>query len=691
MSFDFFNNKLCVESTWLYGEADIISQQNYKNLKRRDQIVMAKGGGNGRKAYVYYETLPQRFRDKIEEKFGDPHKIYRRNSFFNFLEIDNTAKKFFDDYTFDSDNGKRKALPEAKRIEYTANASVLNAIKEYSNFMMAKRQALGGRKGKLWEKISDVVADLPRHTWAHNLPKNTRRLRERLDKYIKGGYEVLIHRNFCNNSSSILTEDARMWLFAKWSNQVKRVTSVPHLWELYNEKAEEEGWKTLKDERAIRSYLYQPEVEALWITSRRGSLAAKAKFDFQHSTKMASKRDMLWYADGTKLNYYYLDADGNMKTMFVYEVMDAYSEVLLGYSFAKTENYEMQYGAFKMAAQISGRRPYELKFDGQGGHKKLQAGNLLTKIARLSIKTKPYNGASKTIESAFGRFQQRYLKQDWFFTGQNITATSEESKKNEEFILANKANLPTEEEVKEIYKQRREEWNNAPHHVTGIPRAQMYRESENEKAVELSIWDMVDLFWIERPNPVTMTNQGIILTEKGEKRQYAVMNGNVPNIKWLDNNMGRKFYIKYDPENPEYIKLYTKDALGLEFKADAELKPITHRAVQDQEAWESEYYKKVQSLVDQNRLDRFNKAEEILAEFGMRAEDQGLNTPKVKGVKNPEAKTKKVSKRKVKETSIGEAFKEVSNMDTIPLVNKNTEKQKDDDNDDSSFKFFDVL
>ncbi len=91
----------------------------------------------------------------------------------------------------------------------------------------------------------------------------------------------------------------------------------------------------------------------------------------------------------------------------------------------------------------------------------------MTKISRIQTATKPYNGKSKTIESAFGRFQSQFLKRDWFFTGQNITTKKAESKANMEFVLANTANLPTLDEVKEIYAQRRREWNEAPHHKTG--------------------------------------------------------------------------------------------------------------------------------------------------------------------------------------------------------------------------------
>ena len=46
---------------------------------------------------------------------------------------------------------------------------------------------------------------------------------------------------------------------------------------------------------------------------------------------MPSLRDSLWYSDGTKLNYYYRDAKGERRTLFMYVVMDTYSEVFLGY------------------------------------------------------------------------------------------------------------------------------------------------------------------------------------------------------------------------------------------------------------------------------------------------------------------------------------------------------------------------
>lgn len=111
-------------------------------------------------------------------------------------------------------------------------------------------------------------------------------------------------------------------------------------------------------------------------------------------------RDSLWYSDGTKVNYYYRDQNGNIATLSVYEVMDVYSEMFIGYAFCQHEDYTAQRTAFRMALRTAGEKPYQVSFDNQGGHKKLETTSFLGKLARIAVKTQPYNGKSKTIESS---------------------------------------------------------------------------------------------------------------------------------------------------------------------------------------------------------------------------------------------------------------------------------------------------
>lgn len=652
------NNVLCVEGRELY-ENGIMSQSNYKQLKSR-YLETVRTGGNGRTALIAYDSIPDRFKIKIEELFGDPYKVTKHNQFRNYLQQDQNAINFYNDYTLDSGD----PLPEKNKKEYAANAAVLNAIHTITTQSTPKRKALGGSKTKIWEKIASIIQNLPKHSYPHSLPSNVRRLKQKLRAYKSNGYEALIHKGFCNKNSEKINDDAKLWLLSRWADRINRVATVSQLFAEYNAFAKREGWKELLEKDTIQNYLTQ--TESMWSAHRFGELKSKEKFTYHHKTKLPSMRDSLWYSDGTKLNYYYVAEGGKIETCQVYEVMDAFSEVFLGYHISKTEDYEAQYFAYKMAVKTAEHKPYQIGFDNQGGHKKLEAGNFLDKVSRIAIKTQPYNGKSKTIESAFGRFQQQFLKRDWFFTGQNITAKKDESKANLEFILANKANLPTLEEIKEVYAKRRQEWNEAPHPKTGIPRVEMYLSSVNPETPEINIWDMVDLFWITRQKAITCTASGIQFTEKKIDYSYMVYDDeNLPNIDWLRKNIDKKFFVKFDPEDMSLVYLYEKTPLGLRFVTGATTKVEVHRGKQEQEAWEAEWLTKVNELNKTERVKAVNEMDAILEQFGATAEQQGFNSPKISGVKS-------TYKKRGKQTEIGKAQKEESNLVPIEIDQDNT-------------------
>lgn len=658
--FEYYNNTLCVQAGWLYGEGEIITFTNYKNLLNRNWLNVVRRGCKGTPALVEFDTIPSRFKSVIVEKVGDPYKTAKNYRFKDYLKNDLEAVKYFNSFTLE--NGE--ALPQKNIAEYVACAIILNAVQTVVGDTRRARRTLRGGTTKIWEKVSEIIQDLPQHQYPHNLPANPRRLREKSRKYQKEGYYSLIHKGFCNKNSEKINDDAKSWLLARWADRVNKVASTKQLFNEYNNRATTEGWKQLKEESTIYNYLHQEEIMHLWYGHRYGELKSKEKFAYQHSTKLPSMRDSLWYSDGTKLNYFFITEDGKVSTCQVYEVMDAYSEVLLGYHISPTEDYEAQYFAFKMAAKISQRRPYQLSFDGQGGHSKLEAGDLFSKLARLSIKTQPYNGKSKTIESAFGRFQQQFLKQDWYFTGQNITTKSDESKANMEFITANKSNLPTLSEIKERYAQRRKEWNSAPHHATGKPRIEMYLSSENPETAPIELWDMVDLFWLQRNKPVMLSAYGLQFTEK--KVQYNYMKyteDGMPDLKWLQTNIDTKFTVKFDPEDMTIIQIYKDTPLGLRHEATLTTKVEIHRGKQEQEEWEAGFIKKINDANKELRKDAVESMDEILEQHGMSAEDYGLNSPKIKGVNSK--RKKQTKKRKVSNEDFGKFQKEESNTVNI--------------------------
>lgn len=638
--FEYHNNILCVTAEVLYEGLNLITYEAYLHRCKKGTLKRERTGRPGFKALVNFELLPDGWKSIITEKYGDPYKTVKNEAFTDHITIDAAAIVYYRDYRYD----ENKALSDDKQQEYCMNANLLNTVQTLISNRKARCKALGGRAKNVWENIADVLANLDKVKYKHSLPSNPRSLQRVLARYKAQGYQGLVHKGFGNDNSEKINPNAKLWVLSRWTNQVQKCANIQQLFLEYNAQALVNGWKQLKDQTSLYLYLYSEDVQGIWWGHRHGELKAKEKFSFQHSTKLPSMRDSLWYSDGTKLNYFYQDAQGKVRTINVYEIMDSYSEVLLGYCISESEDYQTQYSAYKMAVQVAGHKPYQLGFDNQGGHGKLVAGSFLSKIARLAIKTQPYNGKSKTIESAFGRFQSQFLKRDWFFTGQNVQAKRDESKANMEFINANKANLPTLAEIKATYKQRRDEWNNAPHPTTGKNRMEMYMTSMNEATPVIEMWDMIDMFWILRPEPVMYNAYGLTITEKKEKFTYSVFDENgMPDMAWHTSNIDKRFWIKYDPEDMGTILLYDKDASGnLRFVTRAMTKVEVVRNKQEQTSKDTQWIAAIKKLNDTTRVERMNAMEDILMQHGMSAEQQGLNTPKILGINSKRKKAKKV-------------------------------------------------
>ncbi|MCV9928138.1 hypothetical protein OIU83_10765 [Flavobacterium sp. LS1R49] len=636
------DNILCVQASWIV-ESGIVSAPNYKQLCSRGHLKKIIKGGNGRKALIQFDTMRSDIKNKVIELAGDPYAKVTTITFTDYIEQDQKAYNFYRNYTLD--NGE--ALPEKNIKEYCCNAAVMNAINTIINSKLAQRKALAGSKVNVWEKITEIVAELPKHTYPHTLPKNQRILRNKVKQYLIDGYILFIHKSFGSKNAEKINDEAKAFVLACWTNPVKRVANYTQLLKIYNQEAEAQDWKLIKSEQSLINFLTDPKIEPLWWANRFGELKFKEKFTMPFKTALPSMRDSLWYSDGTKINMYYQDSNGKMKTINVYEVMDSYSEVFLGYHISEKEDYESGYQAFKMAIKTSGHRPYQVSFDNGSGNKKLHNGGFFDKISHLAIKTQPYNGKSKTIESAFGRFQTQFLAQEWNWTGQNITATKTSSHPNMEFILANPDKLPTLNELKAVYLEKRTQWNQALHPKTGKPRIDMYFESINPDAPVVTPFQIVDFFWIERNLPITCTSSGVTFKEKKIQYDYVVYqeNSRAINQEWHLKNVNQKFHIKFDPDDMSLIYLYKKTPLGLKFVTAAETKIEIHRGQQEQEDWEAQYYRDQIEATKQTRIDIRNKTEENLQKHNMNAESYGYTSPNLKGI-NSNRKIKKDQSKK---------------------------------------------
>lgn len=631
---EYYNKILCVTFAELTGGRDPVMKANTLkcNVQRSNIACARRGGGEGTQALYVWSSIPEKYRRRFVATYGDPEEKMREAMTKASIKIDAKAREYYEAYTYMDKDGQERHLTEKMIEEYTINASVLGELEKMAARRQAIRSSLNAPMSGAWDLILDS-AERMRESYGHTLPGTLARLKARLKAWKADGYQSVVSGKLGNSSALKITGEFLKLIVALKRSKVPVYTDA-QLFEKANEIAEERGWKPIRSLSGMKKWLTSPSVEPLWYDAVYGEQAARQRYGRKHKTALPTRRDTLWYGDGTKLNLYYRDEQGKVRTTQVYEVIDAMSEVLLGYCISDTEDYEAQYHAYRMAIQKSGHKPYEIVYDNQGGHKKLDSDGFIGKICRVHRPTQPYNGESKTIESVFGRFQAQVLHKDWRFTGQNVTAKKASSRPNVEFIEANKDSLYTLEELKDAYAAARKEWNEGVHPATGERRIDMYEKSVNEETQEVTLHDMVDMFWVFTKRMATFTDQGLQVTIKGEKRQYEVFSTpGVPDHEWRRKHTYERFIVAYDPYDFASIRLYTKGTDGsLRFERTAEPYILIHRALQDQQGTDdAKFIRQEQEANLQDRIERTVAGRTIAAEHGTDAEQQGLHSPKLKG------------------------------------------------------------
>lgn len=646
------------------GENPVITPANYQNLRHRGGInILRHGRGYGSYALIEYVSLPERFKTRFVAKYGNPDELMKKEQIG--LPQDLKAQQFFYDYVLP--NGER--IPEPKQEEYTVNARVLNALQDMFNTQKAMRRACNNNTPIIWSNIFRASEEL-RETYHHTLPKSEARLRDKMREYAKTGYVCLISGKFGNTNTLKITKAGERQIIALRRSKTP-VYTLAQLFEEYNGIAEKKGWKPLRSENSLRQFLERPDIKPQWYDAVYGELASKQIYSRHNKTLMPTMRDSLWYGDGTKLNLFYKDYEGGklvVKTAFVYEVADAFNDTLLGYAIGKSENFDLQYKAFRMAVETSGHKPYEIVTDNQGAQTSKVAQAFFASItSHVSRTTSPYNPQSKTIERLFGEFQRQILGQDWRFTGGNISA-KDAWKINREFVDANKESLYTYDELLAAYAEARRKWNA----VNG--RLAAYQASVNPETEAVSQIDMVNLFWIRTDRPSKFTADGISIQYQKRKYTYEVLTADgKPDYEWRKVNTGKEFIVKFDPMKMDMAMLFEQTATGLRYVTSAYPYLTVHRNIQEQKDGDMTLIRQNDSENKRMRVQRRIENHSLEIEYGLAPEQNGLTTPALKGISESEFETFADAVAIVTPqdspdtTDIGPFNKEMSNMDYNPL------------------------
>ncbi|MFR9546139.1 MAG: kinase [Rikenellaceae bacterium] len=617
----------------------VMSGPNYKQLVARKRInVMRQGKGLDNYALIDFHSLPERFKVAFIAKYGNPDDVIKSQQKGDAVLEDTAARDFYDKYRL----ADGSSLDDDRIDSYTMTASILNEVIKRVNETKSHLRSQGGNGGITQkEETISLIEDFRLYP-GHSLPTSWARLSAKIRDYKKRGYEALIEGYLGNTNTVKITDEMGRHIIALKRSKVPQYNNEQIFTEI-NRIAPEKGWKPIKSQNTITAFLNRPDIKPLWYDAKLGTKAAKYKYNRKHKTIMPTMRDELWYGDGTKLNLYYKAWNEKahkwkLCTTSVYEVIDASSEMMLGYCISDSENFDAQYLAYRNAIETSGCRPFEIVYDNQGGQKSGKAQEFFDKIARVDRATAPYNAQSKSIESVFGRFQKQVLARDWRFTGMNITARGEFSRVDDEFIEANKQDLYTLEELRVAYALCREQWNAMIHHASKEDRLQsrkeMYLSSINPETQPITQTDLINIFWVQSEKEITFTSSGLTITIDKKEYTYDVYGADgLPDLHFRDKHTYRKFTVKYDPMDMTKVRLYTTDSRGaLKFITEAAPYREVHRALQSQVDGDMEFIRQVDEAQKQHMAERYVAIAQLEMEHGVAPEQHGLNRPRISGI-----------------------------------------------------------
>ena len=642
---EYFGNILCLTYGELTsGDDPVMSLQCYRSLQRRGAInVVRSGKGLGNSALVEYSSMPERFKERVLAKYGNPEKIMSRAN--EPLAWDNEAFIYFDRREVGG-----KVLSDRLRDQYYLNASVLNRLVKNLHNQQMGRHACGNRTKINWDGIYAENERL-REIYGHTLP-GSKRLQETVNRYIKEGYPSLLSKKIGNANRTKLAAGTPQgdWVIAQKRCRYP-YKSFQDILEEYNATAPSKGWKRIESVQTIVNFLEDPSVKHRWADTVQGELALRQLVQYQHDTQLPMVRDMLWFGDATKLNLYYKAfVNGSYKpaTLMVYEVIDACSEVLLGCAIGKDENFELMYTAYRNALEFAGHKPYENVTDGQGGTRRDDAQWFLHNAASVFRYAQPYHGNSKTIENIFGRLQSQVLRKYDNYTGGNITTRSSRSKVDIEYLEANVNNLPTFDELVAQYMSCRDDWNNMPHpnqkQFPGMTRMQVYQSTTNDAYAPALTEEMKQNIWmIPLRKEIKATAAGIKFEINGKEYAYTVKqaDGIKPDLIWMRDNIDRQFEVHVDPwtvgQEDSVIRLYTVRKTSDRKKeriyvTDATVKTVIPRAQAEQTEDVRKYIREVERDVQDLRVRMSIEHHAMDMEYGIAPEQHGRVTPQIKGL-----------------------------------------------------------
>lgn len=386
----------------------------------------------GRK-FLPFEKLGCRYKEAIIEKFGNPYEYILKEPIKQFVKYDMEAERYF----LQTSVKGIYSLSEDQVFKLAQQASWLNMLRDNWDKRSLKEN-LNMRVDQFLNNVIDLIK-------INNiqLPTSTKRLKEKLEKYIESGYPSLIHGHTGKISNAAKVKDevseAHLLSLIEHPNQYDDVFVC---W-LYNEWAKENNYAEITP-ATVGNWRREKEPEIT--IGRYGNNRFNEKYIRQVKGSKPTAPCLLWESDDNNLDFYFNSDDSNYNKYVSYVVIDSYCGLVLGKSYRLgrspvVEMVRLAYiDAMYYVRSLTGgwHLPFEIKTD------HWQEKSVFPFFQSLANFVPPahFNKHRGYIEQFFGsKFSQRCKKIDADnYNGNNITAKNIGI--NTEALYLNKKQFP---------------------------------------------------------------------------------------------------------------------------------------------------------------------------------------------------------------------------------------------------------
>ncbi len=196
-----YNGRLCATYSDLDG---IMSMDAIRQNVVRGNILQVRRACKDSSALFAVDSLPLKYKTEVYRRFPDMKAQAESKPFVESIEPDGAALVFYQDYLL----ADGKHLPSDKQAEYANNAAILNGFRALMEKSISRRSnGKSLNKTDFWRRAAQALIRIA-DTFPNSLPENPRRLQEKFNQYLSGGYSVLITGKYgTRNRAKVKTDE----------------------------------------------------------------------------------------------------------------------------------------------------------------------------------------------------------------------------------------------------------------------------------------------------------------------------------------------------------------------------------------------------------------------------------------------------------------------------------------------------